>query len=329
MPKSLDLVLGIAAVMLLLSLVVTALTHYVVSLLNLRGRRLRNGLAALLARLDPRIGTLHAGPLATAILRDPLVCGIGGKLGSFLHRAQFTTLCLSLAADGEGRPYEALRQALRAQGVPDPAETLRRIACRALELEQAHTDMSELARCEMALTAVAAGPFVAKINASFDQTMDRISARFTSSVRLITVAVALGLASFDQIDCLELVNQLAMDGAVRSQVVKAGLEGRPVGKTANERAALQLELAPLPASWSEWRAEWTGGGVAHAGGILLTAMLLSLGAPFWYGLLSGAIRLRPPAAEVNPTSWPASSTRPPESDEWHPTPASRYSAGRQ
>ncbi len=342
--------------MLLLSLVVTAVTHYLVSLCNLRGRHLRAGLASLLERLDPRIGPRVAVSLATAMLQDPLICETGGKMASFLHRAQFTRFCLSLAAEAAGnspaetpeadpqsyaQPAEALYWTLRAHGIADPHATLDRISLHALELEYAQPDLPELARLEMAVVSAAAAPFVAKINACFDQTMDRVSARFTTAVHAVTLAAALGLASFLQLDCLAMVNHLAMDEGLRSQVVKAA-PLRPV----------QWELVPVPASWNEWRREWTSGegwtpGPAHLGGILVAAMLLSLGAPFWYSLLGGTLRLRPALdaredrsararrperpAPVIPfaTSLPASSTRLPESGEWRLIGESRYSAGRR
>jgi hypothetical protein len=367
MPKTLDLLVGIATVMLLLSLVVTALTHYLVSLCNLRGRHLRTGLASLLARLDRRIGSRNAVPLATAILRDPLICETAGRMASVIHRAQLSKFCLSLAAEAVGNapdaapddpqsyasPVEALYWTLRAHGIADPSAILDRISRHALELEQAQPELTELARQEIAVAAAAA-PFVARINACFDQTMDRVSARFTSAVRAITVAAALGLASFLQIDCLALVNHLAMDEGLRNQVVKAALEGKG-GDSARQQlsVALQLELVRIPASWQEWRRQWSespGGAYPvgpHAAGILLTAMLLSLGAPFWYSLLGGTLRLRPvlaarddqerrarreKSAAVIPfpsTSLPASSTRLPESGEWRPVRESRYNAGRR
>ena len=304
------------------------------------GAHLRDGIAALLGRIEPSLASRHGARLATAILKDPLVRETGGRMASFLHRSQFSGLCLSLAAKESGASCLALREALRGMGVAEPAETLDRIAEHALELEQARPELTELARHEMAVAAAAA-PLAARINSCFEQTMDRVSARFTSSVRLITVTVALGLAAFLQIDCLELVNQLAMDTAARNRLVDAALAGRHMETSPAElRAATQVELAPVPGSWREWRAEWSEKGAAHAGGILLTAMLLSLGAPFWYGLLGGAIRLRPlvearesgerrPPIPFPTSSSPASSARLAESDEWRPAPVSRYSAARR
>ena len=302
MPKTFDLLLGITTVMLLLSLVVTAVTQYLVSLLNLRGRYLRAGLASLFTRVDPRLDSRHAARLATAMLCDPLIAEAGGRMASFLHRAQLIRLCLAMAVEmpegsddpkSYGSAEHALAWALRTHGIPDPRALLTRISEQALVLEQSQPHLAELDRLEMAVVAAAGGRFVATINSCFEQTMERVSARFTTSVRVVTVAVALGLASFLQIDCFALANRLG------------GPLFAPAGPT---------------------------------GGILVTAMLLSLGAPFWFNLLGRALRMRPLTAAAkrpraisisSPPAFPASSARLAESDEWHPVRESRYSAGRR
>jgi len=370
MPKTFDVLLGIATIMLLLSLAVTAITHYLVSLLNLRGRHLKRGLATLIAGLDERLAPPHGGALANAILTDPSVCETAGRLGSFLHRAQLTRLCLGMAAEAAEKasvsgmaadprayagPGEALYWTLRAHGIADPRNILDRISYHALELEQVHPDLPETARLELGLLSAGGAPFVAKVNACFDQTMDRVSARFTAAVRAVTVAASLGLASFLQIDCFAMVNHLAMDESLRSQLVRAELERHPAGKAGSQPDLVaQVDLVRVPVSWQEWRREWVesdGGfppGPAHTGGILLTALLLSLGAPFWFNLLGGALKLRPtlsaredragrarrfekPAGVIPfaPTSSPASSARLPESGEWHPARETRYNAGHR
>jgi len=245
-------------------------------------------------------------------------------MAAVIHRAQFTRLCLTLAAEAaadaqDPQSYagagEALYWTMRSQGIDNPRSTLNRISAYAHELELAHPEMTELARQEMAVLAVAGSPFVARINGWFDQTMDRVAARFTSAVRVVTLSAALGLALFLQIDCLALVNRLAAEDR---------------GK--------QAELIHVPSGWAEWLREWSGpgGGAAHGAGILLTALLLSLGAPFWYNVLAGAIRLRPVLSEKDDreresraTSWPAFSAPLRDTDEWPPSQSSRYSAGRR
>lgn len=67
--------------------------------------------------------------------------------------------------------------------------------------------------------------------------------------------------------------------------------------------ATQMELISWPKSWDDWASHWAvpaGAGLrdsaiatfSHLLGMMLTISLLSLGAPFWYGVLSNLIKLR-------------------------------------
>jgi hypothetical protein len=67
--------------------------------------------------------------------------------------------------------------------------------------------------------------------------------------------------------------------------------------------ATQMELISWPKSWADWASHWAvpaGAGLrdraiatfSHLLGMMLTISLLSLGAPFWYGVLSNLIKLR-------------------------------------
>jgi len=58
------------------------------------------------------------------------------------------------------------------------------------------------------------------------------------------------------------------------------------------------DLLEIPTSASDWASRWTGDNWAmKLLGIVLTAMLLSLGAPFWYNALKNLIRLRSAIAQ--------------------------------
>jgi len=53
-------------------------------------------------------------------------------------------------------------------------------------------------------------------------------------------------------------------------------------------------LITLPTDWQTWLDKWT---LAKVPGILLSALLLSLGAPFWYARLQDLIKLRSTVAK--------------------------------
>jgi len=71
--KYLDIVIGLTVVMLLGSIIVTAVTQFALAFTYARSRYLRDGLAELVAQLDPETLAPHARYIAERLLRSPLV----------------------------------------------------------------------------------------------------------------------------------------------------------------------------------------------------------------------------------------------------------------
>ncbi|MGZ4888025.1 MAG: hypothetical protein ACXWBH_02520, partial [Candidatus Angelobacter sp.] len=204
--------------------------------------------------------------------------------------------------------------------------------------------------------------FVAKVHGWFDQTVDRVSARFTVTARIITFIAALIVAFTVQLDTFALVNRLSVDDQFRD-AVKGGVQKvidhataaqqasgtasptptpsptstptpgaadahaatgaptatptatPPTSNTASTGATTSPTPTPTPtpatdAATTDVQKEYynllsTAGLITMPGehwldrltlakipGILLSALLLSLGAPFWYGRLQDLLRLR-------------------------------------
>src|SRR4029077_6998862 len=124
--KSLDVLIGLAVIMLALSMAVTMMTQFVTTTLNSRGRHLRRGLADLLGQLDPALHDKLAKDVATAVLRHPLVSNTFCGLGSGVPRDEFTKLLLALTDDKsslQGEAKAALIKALQQNGIADPQAT--------------------------------------------------------------------------------------------------------------------------------------------------------------------------------------------------------------
>ena len=101
MLKTLDILIGVATVMLLFSMAVTIVTQFVANLMQSRGKNLLQGLTGLLKQIDPNLPAEAANKIAETVLKHPLVAEANGKLGEVIHREEFTTLLMGLAA-GEG-----------------------------------------------------------------------------------------------------------------------------------------------------------------------------------------------------------------------------------
>ena len=332
MLKAIDILLGVAVVMLVFSAMVTIITQFAISYWNLKGKHLKVGIADLLEQLSPGINRTCAEHIAETLLLHPLVREGEKKLGSVIHRAELTTLLLDFAG-GDSKvkidevSREALAGALVANGISNPAEVLDQVRTVALQIELANPELSNSLRHNLALLREANSSFLAKVNGWFDQTIDRVSDRFTLNTRYITFIAGLGIAVVLQLDTITLVNQLSKDPGLRDALVELakntdqaarqaqesqnlpappqpGAEpqrppqttGTPIPPMTQQQAMQRLEelsLIHFPESFGAWLSYWSLQKLLlQILGILLTAILLSLGAPFWYSALSNLLRLR-------------------------------------
>ena len=308
MLKSLDVLIGLVVVLLALSMAVTVVTQALTAIVNSRGRHLKRGLQDLLQQLDPALTATISEAIATKLLTHPLVCGstappwlqrlVGGsRYGNVIHREEFTKLLMALGS-GEGSvgleatARQVLADALNRNGVADPGKTLATVRGFAMELERTSPGLAATARQNLAFLHAAPSDLVAKINSWFDQTMDRTSQRFTASTRAITFAGAFLVAFGLQVDTPSLANRLAMDDKMRDAFVlqAQAMNASQGSKEADYRAFLADNgIIRLP-SYEGYRKGF--GSLSAAFGMLVTALLLSLGAPFWYSVLARLLQLR-------------------------------------
>lgn len=317
MLKTLDILIGLIVIILALSMAVTVVTQTITTIVNSRGRHLRRGLVDLLQQLDPALSPELSKSVATTILRHPLVSGAtasitglfgGPRLGSVVHREEFTKLLMALATEhGSGtldaRAKEALITALSANGIENPAEALKNIRQMAMQLERSAPELSHMARQNLAILHAAESDLVAKINNWFDQTMDRTSQRFTASTRVITFVGAFVIAFALQVDTPAIVNRLAADDQLRNQLVedaRAVYEQQHQTDGETDKSAVEkmgdkhramlsaAGLIRLPTG-DGWKNGYSPNTIL---GMLITALLLSLGAPFWYSVLGKLLQLR-------------------------------------
>jgi len=311
-PKSLDVLIGITVVMLVVSMAVTLITQAITSLLNSDGKRLFEGLRSLLLQVDPALAGV-ADEVVNAILTHPLLADSRGRLGAVVHRDEFTRLLLDLAAGTgvqklKGDSRATLVAVLQRNGIQDPDAVLKKIRLTALKLEEEHPDWASSFRRDTAIMQEASSQFIAKINGLFDSTIDRISARFTANARIITFAASILIALVLQLDTVRIINNLWMNDSLRDRLIEmsnnpaASISGNPgrdsISRNVQEDLARNVqslkqlassELFLLPASYSVWWQSWNA---AKVPGVMLSALLLSLGAPFWYSALKTLLRLR-------------------------------------
>ena len=258
--------------------------------------------------------------------------------GSVIQREELAYLLIELAA-GEGplqdpldngtlpgltaQAQTAVADALKANGIEDPAATLRAIRLKMVENERAAPNEPSHRWYANAVSDCAPTDFVAKIHAGFDGTMARVTDAFTAESKLWVGAVALVVAFALQLDAFALVKRLSIDESYRDTLVKIATEqvasGAIVEPDAVKPDAGDADLAKAKEAAKQSLALLASPSInllppappapeANAGrlkrlegyfpawnkvpGVLFAWVLLSLGAPFWFDMLKNLLKLR-------------------------------------
>lgn len=397
MLQTIDMLLGLTVVMLVLSLLVTVMTHIAGIVSESRGRCLLGGLADLLQQIDPKLERKIALHIGGSILRHPLIQDTKWSLGTTVHREEFTKLLLDLASDQADKIDEevkrlpnillmslselwhfcftpnqkrdddcktaalktklALAKIMEENDIVKPRETpapasvdtigtpgatsisddearlqrvktaildkKKEIRAAGLQLEIDKPNLPNNVRQGMALMDVAKGQLVAKINAWFDQTIDRVSSRFTARTQAMGFWSALIVVLIIQLDTIGLINRLSVDPDLRNSLVAEGikLSDKPLltpsvsadtalvkdnpnslkpvldvlmspevkEQNQNLQDIMQMGIINVPKSFDAWLENWSK---LNPMGVVLSWILLSLGAPFWYNALKDMLKLR-------------------------------------
>jgi len=299
MLKTLDILIGATTVILVFSMAVTVITGAITAYFGRRGKHLMAGLSDLILQLGIDARPV-ADRIARAVLTHPLIGGAGGKLGTVIHREEFTKLLLDLASGQSTLDQEAkgaLVKMLQTNGVADPAGTLRQIRVIAMQLEAAQPNLANDVRQSVAILRAATSDYVARVNSWFDQTIDRVSERFTKYTHYVTIGIATIVVLAVQLDTIAVINRLSIDDQFRTAFVDTAVKDYSVQASAAVPGVPpgpyydligKAGLITLPSgSWFQQMSD-----IRKYPGLLLSILLISLGAPFWYNVLKDLIGLR-------------------------------------
>lgn len=324
MLRTLDILIGTTIVLLIFSMAVTVITQAITVYFGRKGKHLKSGLSDLIRHIGIPDRVL-TDKIAHALLTGPMMADVKGKLGTVISREEFTKLLLDFAS-GQGSLDQDARTALvtmlKANGISDPAATLKNVRAMALQLEASNPELANDVRQSLAILHTAASDYVAKINSSFDQTIDRVSERFTKYTHAITVGIAAAVVLTVQLDTIAVVNRLSIDEQFRNTFVQsatkdyskealpstadplaqpgASSSSLPVGNTVPNVAPgpyydllSKAGLITMPTrGWFQQMSD-----VRKYPGMLLSILLLSLGAPFWFAILKDLLGLRSALAQ--------------------------------
>jgi hypothetical protein len=139
--------------------------------------------------------------------------------------------------------------------------------------------------------------FRLQLERGFDDTMERASGWYKRKVQLVLILLAAAIAVGGNVDSVRVATTLWQDGPVRT-VVAAQAAKEPDAKAAAKVAA-EIDQLQLPVGWGKNAPDdW----YSPIFGWLITVAALSLGAPFWFDLLSRVARLRGSGVPERPRS---------------------------
>lgn len=272
----LEICVGMIAVYTALSLFVSWVNEQIATLLNLRGKTLKNGVAQMIS---------DAG-IHQAVFDHPLIASSAtprAPLPSYLTATQFSGALLSVIDATPRMPSDL-------QG-----------AFQDLTADVAAIKDDKLRTTLTALLNTAGGDFnaaVCAIEEWFDATMDRFTGLYRRFTSLIVAGVAVVVVGALNADSIALFENFQCNSAVRTSIAAAAGGATRGSDVPTDMANIsRIVFDSLPFSWYGSSPAATCKIPAEPLlvellGLLLTVVALSLGAPFWFDLLKTVMNVR-------------------------------------
>jgi hypothetical protein len=289
---AIEVAIGLIFIYLLLSLTVTALQELLDAVFKLRASHLAKGIEKLLG--ETRAEQFFAHALIAALSPNKWRSD-GTRRPSYLPASAFAMVVLDQIA-----PASAL--------VP---RTMQQVRDGIAALTGTDQQLKET------LTALVQDPtqslaaFRNALESCYDAQMERVSGWYKRKAHVIAVLLGLVIAVALNADSIRMAQSLASDPALRASLLAQATkmaEQPPASQTSDGEPALdppvrhiQHELDALPALGLGMNLFWwhsTAKGVSPYGwcasipGWLITALAVSLGAPFWFDMLNKVIAVR-------------------------------------
>ena len=291
----LDVAIGLVFIYLLLSIFCTAVNEWIAGILQTRAKTLKAGISGLLDNqlfnADTKstfLGEFYKHPLVTGTMHN------GGD-PSYLSSRTFSTTIMDLvtpAVQG-ARTFDDFMKGV--QGLPEG--DVKKALLSLISGAQGRLDIAQN-----------------NIEAWFDDSMDRVTGWYKRWSQKWTITLAVVITILANADTLNIAHRLWTDPVVRNKVIEEGVErermqssavasgnqsaadaSKPAGAgaptnslTSEEDAALGRVLGWKRSSFDASLLTW----LQRILGWILTAIAVSLGAPFWFDTLSRFVNIR-------------------------------------
>ena len=315
----LDVAMGVVFGFLAVSLVTSAIVEGINSVLKLRSASLLSGIKSLVN--DPNCKGLAKLLYAHAAInpRGSSKSGAGAvdaplkNKPAYVDKRQFATALL----DVTGLSAASATDAAKAPG-PDAVGALQKALAAAFTGDNGNPQIQQLLGGIVQRTQGDILLVRAEVADWFDSAMDRVGGAFKRWTQLASFIIALLFAGLLNVDAIRLATLLWEQPIIAEQLkVPANMQqvvaGTPAGpdadaaERAREAAALHAATflqGSLPVGWPpghffevSTEGKWSCAVLSAAGwaafpGWLVTAIATLFGAPFWFDVLQGVVRLK-------------------------------------
>lgn len=310
---ALEVAIGLTFVFLLFSMAMTALLELIESIARTRGAKLLEGVVELLGDPDRQgsgaqaAGAIYSHPLVQGLFRGKFEQSAEQKrLPSYIPTRSFALALIDqvLAARVNAAPSNAsipgaahapLGERLRLAAERVQNEQLRRALIQAVKV--GGDDVERIAK---------------HLGEWYDGAMDRVSGRYKRRSSQLLFWLGLAAALLLNVNTLSIVESLSKNATLRRAVVAqaeaAAKAGPPAAGASAPDVLAKIDRLGLPIGWSSGaidalvlptRADGKvnvgstiAGGVQILVGYLLTALAITLGAPFWFDVLNRLMVIR-------------------------------------
>jgi hypothetical protein len=285
--NTLDVAIGLISLFLLLSLMASAVNELIEAKLKQRSKNLAKGITELIGSggATTFINQLYDHGLINSLFRGKYSKD-NKELPSYIPSRNFALAVIDVAKTFEARAADAKAKDpnadLEGMNVPpnvkSALETLKEAAGGKLDV------------------------YEKSVEDWYNSAMDRVSGWYKRRSQWIIFSIGLGLAIIANADCINYAKRLSTDASLQKSavafaenIVKNDPTKDDPTKTPVQRFnddTLHLSEIGLPLGWQgvEWKAD--AATAERPFGWLLTAIAVSLGAPFWFDMLNKIMVIR-------------------------------------
>ncbi len=316
-----DTVIGISFVFLLLSLIASTVNELILASLNMRAKDLLRGLKTLLNDTNATglVDKVYNHGQIFGLFEGDFDAKKTGNLPSYIPSSNFASALLEVvreAASPAGGNQQAGAEAAQ-QGAGE-AHDQDRVAVIQRDASAIVKAIREGAQklAEDKTTAKVGKPILCMIDVAgndltklgkgvenwYNSAMDRVSGWYKHRTQRILFFIGLGLAMALNADTVRIVKQISNDPTLRQSIVAAAQSAKPPESQAGQFIGdkiqavhddvAKLQNIGIPLGWN---GAWLPSGSTEdkawgwsriAAGWILTAVAVSLGAPFWFDTLN-------------------------------------------